>query len=374
MIGLKGKCLKIKELSAEQRRIAVDAIQLYQHFIDLRQDYREFRGGLHWKTVGAKEYLVKTLDRMGHQRSLGSRSAKTEEIFRQFTEKKNELRGRLKSVEEELTRRAKFCVAAGVNRVPRIAADIIRLLDSNGLLGTHLLILGSHAIYAYEFAAGVQLKAGLLQTNDLDTLLDSKAKLEIAGAVRSTGLLGLIQRVDKSFKLIRQRSFRAVNAKGFMVDLVRAPLSDRAAVTSLGRQEDLIAEPLHGLEWLGDAPRMSQIVIAENGYPVRFIVPDPRVFALHKIWLSLQPTRDPIKRKRDFRQAEAVAGIALEYLNLSFDEATISELPRELTSMKAGLIERLRGRRPTSDGEADPSLPPGFDDEEPTESSNDKSD
>ncbi len=57
---------------------------------------------------------------------------------------------------------------------------------------------------------------------------------------------------------------------------------------------------------------MTQIVIAENGYPVRFIVPDPRVFALHKIWLSLQPTRDPIKRKRDFRQGEAVASLALE--------------------------------------------------------------
>lgn len=361
--------MKLKELSAEQRRIAVDAVQLYQHFLDLRREFREFRGGLHWKAVGAREYLVKTLDRVGHQHSLGPRSAKTEEIFRQFTDRKNELRGQLKSVQEELARRAKFCVAAGVNRVPRIAADIVRLLDSNGLLGTHLLILGSHAIYAYEFAAGVQLKAGLLQTNDLDTLLDSKAELEIAGSVRTAGLLGLIQRVDKSFKLARQRSFRAVNAKGFMVDLIRAPLSERTAVTSFGGREDLIAEPLHGLEWLSDAPRMSQIVIAENGYPVRFIVPDPRVFALHKIWLSNQPTRDPIKRKRDFRQGEAVATIALDYLNLSFDEAAIAALPPALTSMKAGLVERLQSRRPASGGEAELSLPPGFDDEEPGESS-----
>lgn len=97
-----------------------------------------------------------------------------------------------------------------------------------------------------------------------------------------------------------------------MVDLIRAPFSDRTVAASLGRREDLIAEPLQGLEWLAEAPRMTQIVIAENGYPVRFIVPDPRVFALHKIWLSLQPTRDPIKRKRDFRQGEAVASLALE--------------------------------------------------------------
>ncbi len=367
--------MRAKELSAEQRRIAVDAVQLYEHFLDLRQEYQEFRGGLHWKTVGSKEYLVRTLDRMGHQRSLGPRSPKTEERLRQFTEKKNDLKRQLESLQAEIARRARFCVAAGVNRVPRIAADIVRLLDSSGLLGTHLLILGSHAIYAYETAAGVQLKSGLLQTDDLDTLLDSKAELEIGGEVRSAGLLGLIQKIDKTFRLARQRSFRAVNSKGFMVDLIRAPFSDQTRPTSLGRRGDLVAEPLQGLDWLADAPRMTQIVIAENGYPVRFIVLDPRVFALHKMWLSLQPTRDPMKRKRDFRQGEAVAGLALEYLNLSFDDDAIAELPPPLTSMKAGLIERLRSRRSAAGGEPEPSLPLGFDDidEEPTASSEDKS-
>jgi hypothetical protein len=349
--------LNLKELTAEQRRTAIDAAQLYQHFLEIHQEHAEFRGGLHWKGVGSKEYLVKTLDREGHQRSLGPRSAKTEETLRRFTERKKELKEQIKALEDEIAARAKFCVAAGVNRVPRIAADIVRLLDSRGILGAHLIVLGSHAIYAYEMAAGVQLKTGLLQTNDLDTLLDTKKDLEIAGDVRSAGLLGLIQKVDKTFRLARQRSFRAVNNKGFMVDLIRAPLSDSARPASLGRNEDLVAEPLQGLDWLADAPRMTQIVIAENGYPVRFIVPDPRVFALHKIWLSTHPTRDPIKRKRDFRQGEAVASLALEYLNLSFDDAAMKELPSELVSMRKGLIERLQNRRSAAGQE----LPPGFD-------------
>jgi hypothetical protein len=367
--------LELKELTAEQRRIVVDAVQLYQHFLDLRQEYQEFRGGLHWKQVGSREYLIKTLDREGHQQSLGPRSPKTEETLRRFTERKKELREQIKILEGEITTRAKFCVAAGVNRVPRIAADIVRLLDSKGVLGTHLVVLGSHALYAYEMAAGVQLKAGLLQTNDLDTLLDTKADLEIAGDVRSAGLLGLIQKVDKTFRLVRQRSFRAVNSKGFMVDLIRAPLSD-GKVTSLGRNEDLVAEPLQGLDWLADAPRMTQIVIAENGYPVRFIVPDPRVFALHKIWLSTNPTRDPLKRKRDFHQGEAVAALALDYLNLSFDDDAINELPQELTSMRTGLIERLRSRQSVLRREHKSTLPPGFEDvdEEPAENSAEKPD
>src|SRR5579862_1320568 len=179
----------INERTAEQRRIAIDATQLYQHWLELHDEYREFRGGLHWKKVGDKEYLVRSLDRFGHQKSLGPRSRETERSLRKFSERKSALQEQLKAIEEELPGRAKFCVAAGVNRVPRVAADIVRLLDLNGVLGSHLLILGSHAIYAYEFAAGVQLKAGLLQTNDLDTLLDVRAELELAGEVRTMGLL-----------------------------------------------------------------------------------------------------------------------------------------------------------------------------------------
>jgi hypothetical protein len=306
--------------------------------------------------------LVKALDRAGHQHSLGPRSAKTEETYRTFTERKRDLTERLKSHQEELARQARFCVAAGVNRVPRITADVVRLLESGGLLGTHLIIVGSHALYAYEMAAGVHLKAGLLHTEDLDTLLNTRKELEIAGAIRSVGLLGILQKVDKTFRLARERSFRAINAKGFMVDLIRAPVdSATGGLVSLGAANDLTAEQLHGLQWIAAAPPMSQIVIAENGFPVRFVVPDPRVFALHKLWVSLQPTRDPIKRKRDFRQGEATAHLALHYLNLRFDDPALKALPAELTSMIPGLIERLRTRSAQSIDD-DSELPAGFED------------
>ncbi len=358
--------MRLRELTAEQRRIALDAIQLYEHFVELREERRGYRGGLHWKKVGSKEYLVKTLDREGHQQSLGPHSPATEETYRTFTERKRELDERLKSIEREIRRKAKFCVAAGVNRVPRLSADIVRLLDANGLLGTRLIILGSHALYAYEMAAGVQLRAALLQTDDLDTLLDTKTELELAGSIRSLGLLGILQKIDKTFRLARQRSFRAVNEKGFMVDLIRAPLErvGEAGPTSIGTGTDLVAEPLHGLEWLTAAPTMKQIVIAENGFPTRFVVPDPRVFALHKLWLSLQPTRDPIKRKRDFRQGEAVAQLALDYLNLRFDDAALKALPTELSSMAPGLVDRRRARGAQTDHQ-ETELPAGFDDIEP---------
>jgi|HubBroStandDraft_6_1064221.scaffolds.fasta_scaffold2110806_1 hypothetical protein len=103
------------------------------------------------------------------------------------------------------------------------------------------------------------------------------------------------------------------------------------------------------------APKMTAIAVAGNGFPVRMVVPDPRVFALHKIWLSLRPDRSPLKRKRDFRQGEAVAQLSLQYLNLSFDDPALNSLPPDLTQPIPGLLARLRSRRPSSE-----DLPPGI--------------
>ena len=113
---------------------------------------------------------------------------------------------------------------------------------------------------------------------------------------------------------------------------------------------------------------MTKIVIADNGFPVRFVVPEPRVFALHKLWVSLQPTRDPIKRKRDLHQAEAVVQLALDYFNLRFDDPAIKALPSDLTSMIPGLVERINDRRSKMQGRQT-TLPAGFEsrDDEPDE-------
>jgi hypothetical protein len=342
-----------REQSDEQRRIAIDAIQLYRHYLDLTQQFRELHGGMFWKTVKGRQYLVRGVDRHGHVRSLGARSSDTEATHREFVARKSDLRTRLAATGAELKRRAKFCIAAGVNRVPTLSANIIRVLDKAGLLGAQLIVLGSHSLYAYEGAAGVQLKEGLLQTEDLDTLLDTGTGLKLAEEARTKGFLGLLRSVDKTFSILGRRSFRAVNVKGFMVDLLRPPVEGN--LPSIGLGKDLVAEPLEGLQWLAAAPKLTQVAIAGNGFPVRMIVPDPRVFALHKIWLSVRPERAPLKRKRDFRQGEAVAQLSLQYLGLSFDDPALSSLPRDLTQAIPGLLARLRGR-----GASARDLPPGI--------------
>ncbi len=73
-----------KEMSDNQRRVYLDAVQLYEAFISAFQKSRSYRGGMHWKKAKGRQYLFKTRDRYGYGESLGPRSAETEKILAAF--------------------------------------------------------------------------------------------------------------------------------------------------------------------------------------------------------------------------------------------------------------------------------------------------
>ena len=101
-------------------------------------------------------------------------------------------------------------------------ARIIRALDTAGLLGAGIRVLGTHAIYAYEAAAGVHVDAGLTTTEDVDPLLDARRRLAVmtTEALEDASLIRRRQRIDKSFVRTDQ-AFRAVNDEGYLVDLIK---------------------------------------------------------------------------------------------------------------------------------------------------------
>lgn len=70
---------------------------------------------------------------------------------------------------------------------------------------------------------------------------------------------------------------------------------------------------------------MNAVAIDEDGWPVPIRAPDPRAFALHKVWLSMQASREPLKKPRDLDQAKAVAKLVQHYLpHLPFEDALTS--------------------------------------------------
>jgi hypothetical protein len=306
------------EMNDDQRRITIDAAQLHEAYMDAFTKSRAYRGGMHWKKAKGKEYLFRSLDRYGYGKSLGVRSKETERIYRNFHDKKKQVLTRLKQLKERLKEQARFCRAARIARVPRIVTAILRLLEQHQLLGRNLQIVGTNALYAYEARAGVFLERGLLATQDMDVLWDIRPKLRLFAIddVDNKGLIGILQKADRSFDLLGKKSFRAVNQAGYMVDLIKP--EPKSVLTKESRQvgsaDDLMAAEIKNLQWLISAPKFDQIVIGEDGFPATMVVPDPRAFAVHKLWVSNQKDRDAVKKKRDRSQALAVCKLILQYM------------------------------------------------------------
>lgn len=322
------------ELGADQSRELINTRQRYQAWCGAVARERGFRGSMVWETSKGQEYLFRAYyahDGKRRQKSLGRRSPETEALKATFeTERATAIASR-KRLDEVLARQSAVNRALGLGRVPLIAARILRLLDQRGFLGKGLRVVGTNALYAYEAAAGVFLDPGITATGDLDLLLDARRGLNLVGnpAISQEGLVDLLRRVDRSFRKGRH-GFRAENDEGYLVDLITPLRNPPWALPSAGAAPDALqAAEIEGLSWLESAPAFEQVALDERGAPLRLVTVDPRVFAIHKHWISKRADRDPLKRRRDTEQAYTVAALTRRYLaHLPFEASELLMLPR----------------------------------------------
>lgn len=324
--------MEIQPLNDDQARYSVETRQLFGVLREAEDSLaRRYAGSMHWRTVKGHSYLVRKV--RGKERGLGPRSAETEAVETAFRQGKAAAEDARQARRAALERLARVNVALGLGRVPRLVARIVRRLDTAGLLGDRLAVVGTHALYAYEAAAGVLLQPGLLATGDVDFALDGRRRLALATSLPPGGLLGVLrQHVDTTFTLRRGGDFRATNAGGFMVELItpapRDPLRSNPRRRLSAEADDMEAAELTKLQWLVEAPRFEAVAIASDGLPVRMVAADPRFFAAHKFWLSRQEGREAEKRGRDRRQAEAVAALLAGPLStLPLDDGALTQLP-----------------------------------------------
>jgi hypothetical protein len=334
--------MTFEELSLDQRRRLIDAKQAFEAWREADREFRHsYRGSMRWKRIDGQQHLYRIYGNVA--KYIGPQSPATERIKGDYTEQRTKLRRRVTTLENRLASMERLNRAANLGRVPEIAARILRKLDQEGLLGTHLFVVGTHSLYAYESAAGVTFDTGLTATGDVDLLWDVRRRLSLALVdFKTQGVIGLLRRIDRSFAAQPRTGFRAVNGDGYYVDLIRPiePDEIRFSAGKLGLPEDdLEAAAIVGLQWLINAPKFEQIVMGADGRPVWMCCIDPRAFALHKYWVSKEPTREAIKKRRDVEQAKAVAQVATQYLGLEFKAKDLSALPMQLVQCAKELLE-----------------------------------
>jgi hypothetical protein len=309
------------ELTNEQRRQLIDVQQAYTAWRGSRETAR---GHMRWLNRRGADYLHHKLGLQ--ERSLGPRSETTERRFQEH----RVARERFKRTTERLKTMARVNRALRLNRVPLDAVRVLRALDEAHLLGDNLFVIGTNALYAYEVQSGILFDSGLLATGDFDLLWDARDRLRLAVSKHAPeGVLGVLKAADPTYSSADLYGFRAQNANGYIVDLFCPEHDPPPARLSPG---DIDPIPTRGADWLAQAPKLTTTVIGQDGLPAPIVCVDPRIFALHKLWLSKQRGRQATSRPRDAQQALAVAAVAIHYLNLKFDKRLFKRLPAALAA------------------------------------------
>ncbi len=308
------------ELRANTARQYIDSVAVFEAHEDALSEAAQVRGGMYWHKGPASapeaSYLVRTTP-SGGETSLGPRSAETEGICARFVERKRASDERLAGLKTSLQEHRRLNRALRVGRVDPLVVGILNRLAASQL-GEHFRVVGTHALYAYEAAASVTFDADAVATRDIDLLWDTRKRVQFATRLSKvdSSMLGVLKKVDASFRLRKSQKYTAVNKDGFEVDIIRREpvVGDPHPVRLSDDEDDFWVAQAPNAHLLLDSPPFSAVIVASNGEMARMNTLHPLAFSKFKRWMAEQPDREPSKRGRDALQARLVEAVVQRYL------------------------------------------------------------
>lgn len=308
--------------SEEQARLLVNLRQRYEVWIEAERDRDSLPYDMRRKEVAGRFYLYEISDRNGNGRSLGPWSPEQEARLTAYRARKAELRERRAASKAALDETARLARALRVPMAANEAGAILREADRRSLFDGALMVVGTNAVTAYALEAGGFIRALPEETADFD-LAWSEAEPQ-DGEQR---LWDMLKAVDPTFTVNTERTFQARNARAYEVEVLAAP----SRIATMARTDRPRPVALPEQEWLLNGRRVDQVVICRDGSPARIVAPDPRWFALHKLWMSDQPKRNPLKRAKDRTQGLLLLDAIAEAMpHYPLDTAFETMLPGEL--------------------------------------------
>lgn len=321
----------VRRFTDEQARALVNLRPRYEALIEAEAALAALPYNLVRKTVGGREYLYEAIDRLNNGKSLGPLTPELEQKLADYRAAKADHQDR-RSIASKLVQ--EIGRLAQPLRLPVLssgAGEILRELDRRGLLGTAVLVVGTSCVPAYSLEAGGLIAEAPTETEDFDlTWVAEEAREEAA-------LWAALKAVDPTFTVNTERPFQARNRRAYEVELLVAP-SRYETMHSTERPRPV---PMLEQEWLLPGRWIDQVLPCRDGTAARLVGPDPRWFALHKIWLADQPTRNVLKRDKDRKQGIALLGAVAEAMpHYPLDEAFVAALPAELDAVWRGWLAR----------------------------------
>lgn len=307
------------ELNEQQKRQLIDAEMLFAALEQTEAEAIRYRGSMFWREQDGGKYLI-SLSAHSRQRSLGPASPETESTYQRFTQRKTEVEARLKSLRAKADEVKRMNKALRVGRTPDILIDVLNAMMRYGV-AEHFLVVGTHALFAFETAAGVRLPNDVMATQDADLLFDTGKRAAFVEVMRDRQMsfLGILKKVDKTFERDDLDNHTARNSSGYEIDLIRRFPPDPEDTS----EHPLQLTPAEGDLWpvrasmgqkLLSVPRFDQVVVGINGGMARMRTVQPLDFARIKRQLSQDKRRDPLKKTKDMAQAELIEQLVRECL------------------------------------------------------------
>jgi len=308
--------VELLELSEAQRRQYIDAEAVFTALEAALKDAQQVRGSMFWREGNNIRYLIR-MSPAGAQTSLGPESPENRALYEKFMARKAIVEARVKSMRDSLKEQYRLNRALRVGRTPSIVVDALAALAGAGQ-GEHFLVVGTHAIYAYETACGVRVPSGATATQDIDFLFDTRKKVSFFTQMKrlDSSLLDVLRKADKTFMLRPGQLYTAVNDKGFEVDIIRRVARGEAPhpLRMSDVEDDFWAVQFATGEGLVSARRFDQVVVATSGAMARMNTVHPLDFSRVKRALAAKPDRDPLKKAKDLMQAKLVAELVENFL------------------------------------------------------------
>lgn len=310
----------------EQRRLLANLAQYYDAYMEAERakvaagDYP-----LHWKTVSGREYLYQIIDSRGNGKSLGPRSDDTTSRYEAW----HSARERSDNAKAALVEVGRMYRSLRLGSISAEAAAILREADRRGMLGTSIIVVGTNAMPAYEIEAQSRIGTGLDETQDFDMAWLGNLVLATASPASTAPnpVWTMLKAVDSTYTVNTERPFQARNSKAYEVELLVAP--SRAPSLEVGDRP--VPIPLPEQEWLLNGKFVDHVICGRDGSAARVVAPDPRWFALHKLWMSDQEKRNALKRPKDRKQGIRMLDAIETYMpHYPLDAAFAEELPSEL--------------------------------------------
>lgn len=310
----------MQEVSSTIARQYIDAVATFEAWEEAQQEAAQVRGGMYWhagppSAPGAR-YLVRTTP-AGAETSLGPQAPETQAIYDRFMQRKRESAERMAGLKAALDQHRRLNRALRVGRVEPLVVNLLARLAATQL-SPHFRVVGTHALYAYEAAAGVRLGSDALATRDIDLLWDTRKRIQFATQLArvDSSMLGVLKKVDNTFRIRQNQKYTAVNKDGFEVDIIRRERTqdDPHPIKLSDEDDDFWVAQARRANVLLDAPGFSAVIVATNGTMARMSTVAPATFVAFKRWLAAQRDREALKRRRDGLQADAVQRLVDEYL------------------------------------------------------------